>query len=55
LDLDSIASVDCPGVYNPATIGFSAQEALDISFEAGRNPQVVAFDISEFNLDIEKE
>jgi formiminoglutamase len=53
-DIDSVQSSDVPGVSCPALIGLTAQEALDICFESGRNPKVVLFDVSEFNPLIEE-
>lgn len=53
-DIDSIQSSDVPGVSCPAVIGLTAQEALDICFESGKNPKVSLFDLSEFNPLIEE-
>lgn len=36
------------------TVGISAQDALDICLEAGRNSKVVLFDLSEYNPVIEE-
>jgi len=52
-DIDSISGADAPGVSCPATIGLSAQEALDICFCAGQCKKVKLFDVSEFNPKIE--
>jgi len=52
-DIDSISSADCPGVSAPAAVGLTADEALQICFEAGKNPKVKLFDASEFNPEIE--
>ena len=53
-DIDSIASCDCPGVSCPAAIGLTAQEALDICFISGKNPDTKMLDISEFNPSVEE-
>lgn len=37
------------GVSCPATIGLTAEEALDICFWAGREQKVKLFDLSEYN------
>jgi len=52
-DIDSISGADCPGVSAPAVVGLTADEALQICFEAGKNPKVKLVDVSEFNPDIE--
>lgn len=52
-DIDSIQSSDCPGVSCPATVGLTSEEALRMCFEAGSNPNVALFDLSEFNPTIE--
>jgi formiminoglutamase len=52
-DIDSISGADCPGVSCPGTIGLSAEEALGMSMEAGKNPNTVLFDLSEMNVAIE--
>eukprot|EP01101_Sappina_pedata_P010129 TRINITY_DN6303_c0_g1_i1.p2 TRINITY_DN6303_c0_g1~~TRINITY_DN6303_c0_g1_i1.p2 ORF type:complete len:316 (-),score=121.55 TRINITY_DN6303_c0_g1_i1:1-864(-) len=52
-DLDSVRGSDAPGVSAPGVIGLSAQEALEICFEAGRCPKVKLFDLSEFNPTVE--
>jgi formiminoglutamase len=43
------------GVSCPANVGLSAQDAIDICFEAGCNPKVQIFDLSEFNPTIEND
>lgn len=53
-DIDSIQASDVPGVSCPAILGLTAQEALDICFEAGKNPKVSLFDLSEYNPLIEE-
>jgi formiminoglutamase len=61
-DIDSICSSYCPGVSCPGFIfhnilgivGLTAQEAFDICFEAGKNPKVKMFDLSEYNPKIEE-
>jgi hypothetical protein len=35
-------------------VGLTAQEAFDICFEAGKNPKVKMFDLSEYNPKIEE-
>ena len=52
-DLDSVDGAHAPGVSCPGVRGLSAQNALDICFVAGANPNVVLMDLSEFNPDIE--
>lgn len=52
-DLDSVASSFAPGVSCPGTIGLSSQDALDICFVSGFDPQVKLFDLSEYNPKIE--
>ena len=52
-DMDSIRFSDCPGVSCPATLGLSAENALDIAYSAGKNSHVVLFDLSELNPMIE--
>jgi formiminoglutamase len=38
----------------PASIGLTAQEALDMCFVAGAHPNVRLFDLSEFNPKIDE-
>eukprot|EP00753_Platysulcus_tardus_P009819 PLAT2327.2.p1 GENE.PLAT2327.2~~PLAT2327.2.p1 ORF type:complete len:201 (-),score=86.62 PLAT2327.2:77-679(-) len=52
-DIDSIRSADCPGVSCPATIGLTADDALDMCFRAGASGKVAMLDISEFNPEVE--
>ncbi|KAL6065220.1 Arginase [Balamuthia mandrillaris] len=52
-DLDAVRSSDAPGVSCPATIGLSAEDALEICFAAGKDPRVALFDLSEYNPQIE--
>jgi formiminoglutamase len=52
-DLDSVRASDAPGVSAPGSVGLSAQDALDMCFEAGRNPKVKLMDLSEYNPIIE--
>lgn len=52
-DIDSIQGSDCPGVSCPATVGLTAEEALDICYWAGKTPEVSLVDISEYNPAIE--
>lgn len=54
-DIDSVRASDCPGVSCPGVRGLSAQDALDICFEAGSNHRVVGLDISEFNPLVEED
>lgn len=53
-DIDSIEGAVCPGVSCPAVIGLSAQDALDICFNAGKHPNTRMLDLSEFNPNIEE-
>lgn len=53
-DIDCIASRDCPGVSCPAPIGLSAEDALEICYDAGKCNKVSLFDLSEFTPDIEE-
>ncbi|KAJ3295253.1 hypothetical protein HDU79_009574 [Rhizoclosmatium sp. JEL0117] len=48
-DLDAVKSADAPGVSAPSPMGLSAQDALEICFNAGTNPRVALFDLSEMN------
>lgn len=52
-DMDAIRASDCPGVSAPGACGLTAEEALALCFEAGKNPHVGLFDISEMNPAIE--
>jgi len=52
-DIDSIRASDCPGVSCPSTRGISAEDALDICYQAGLSNNIRIFDISEFNPRIE--
>jgi formiminoglutamase len=54
-DIDSIRASDCPGVSCPSVIGLTAQDALDIMYSAGGNPDIKIVDISEFNPLIESD
>lgn len=54
-DIDSIKSADCPGVSCPGSVGLTAEEALGICREAGRNKQVKLLDFSEYNPEIEED
>ncbi|KAJ3074626.1 hypothetical protein HDU98_010717 [Podochytrium sp. JEL0797] len=53
-DLDSIHGGDAPGVSCPSPNGLSAKDALEICFEAGKDPRVVLFDLSELNPEVEE-
>lgn len=46
-DIDSIRSSDAPGCSAPSPIGFTAEQALAISFAAGQNNSTRVFDIVE--------
>ena len=46
-DIDSVRGSDAPGVSCPSPIGLTADDALAMSYEAGRHPHVELFDISE--------
>lgn len=52
-DLDAVRSADAPGVSCPGALGLSSDDALEICFDAGNNPNVALFDLSEFNPEIE--
>ncbi|KAL3313879.1 hypothetical protein Ciccas_007513 [Cichlidogyrus casuarinus] len=54
-DIDAIRGADAPGVSCPAPRGFSADEALQMCFTAGKSSAVSLFDISEFNPAIESD
>lgn len=53
-DIDSIDSSSCPGVSAPATVGFTAQQALDFAFHSGKSLNVKLMDLSEYNPLIEE-
>lgn len=53
-DIDCIASCDCPGVSCPAPIGLSAEDALEICYNAGKCNKVSMFDLSEFTPAVEE-
>jgi formimidoylglutamase len=46
-DIDSIRSSDAPGSSAPSPIGFTAEQALAMSFAAGQNDSTRVFDIVE--------
>lgn len=46
-DIDSIRSSDAPGSSAPSPIGFTAEQALAISFASGQNSSTKVFDIVE--------
>lgn len=52
-DIDAVQGSDCPGVSCPGNVGLSAQDAMDISRMAGRNPKVLLMDVSELNPAVE--
>lgn len=54
-DIDCIASSFCPGVSAPAVRGFTADEALELSYQSGLWPQTKLLDISEYNPVIEED
>jgi arginase family enzyme len=54
LNLEAISCASCPGVANFSTLGLTAEEALEMSFVAGADPNVVLVDVSEFNPDAEE-
>lgn len=51
---DAISNAALPGSTWNSSVGLSAEEILDICFIAGRNPNVLLFDFSDFNPDIEE-
>jgi len=53
-DIDSIQSSTCPGVSAPATVGFTAQQALDFAFHSGKSFNVKLMDLSEYNPVVEE-
>jgi len=53
-DIDSIEGAHCPGVSCPAVRGLTAQQALDVCFEAGAHLKTRMVDLSEFNPDVEE-
>jgi formimidoylglutamase len=48
-DIDSIRSADAPGCSAPSPIGFSAEDAFEMCFLAGKKKETKAFDIVEVN------
>jgi formiminoglutamase len=46
-DIDSIRSSDAPGCSAPSPIGFTAEEAIEMSYISGKNPTTRFFDIVE--------
>lgn len=54
-DLDSVRGADAPGVSCPGVRGLSAEEALQMCRDAGENPRVKLFDLSEFNPTVESD
>jgi len=53
-DLDSVRGSDAPGVSCPGSDGLTAEDALQMMFQAGRNPRVRLVDLSEFNPHVEE-
>jgi formiminoglutamase len=53
-DLDSVQGSDAPGVSCASPTGLTAQEAIEIAFEAGRCAKVGLFDVSEYNPAVEE-
>jgi formiminoglutamase len=54
VNMEAMCSAASPGVVNSSSIGFSVEEMLELCFAAGADPNVVAFDVSEFNPDVEE-
>lgn len=54
-DIDSIRGADCPGVSCPGVEGLTADEALEMMFVAGQEPNVCLVDMSEYNPRIERD
>ena len=52
-DVDSIQGSDMPGVSCPSPIGFTANEATRMCYDAGREAAVSLVDFSELNVKIE--
>jgi formiminoglutamase len=52
-DIDAVQGSDCPGVSCPGSVGLTAQDAMDISRMAGKNPKVLLMDVSELNPVVE--
>jgi len=48
-DIDAVRSSDAPGSSAPSPIGFQAEDALGICFEAGRHETTKMLDIAEVN------
>lgn len=53
-NMEATASAACPGLAYSSSIGFTADEMLEMCFVAGTDPNVVLIDISEFNPDMEE-
>lgn len=49
LDIDSVQISDAPGCSAPQTLGFSASEAIEMSYAAGAHPRVDSFGIFELS------
>lgn len=48
-DMDSVKASDAPGVSAPNPIGFTSDDAIDISIIAGQDDRTKIFEISEVN------
>eukprot|EP01041_Mallomonas_annulata_P004139 gene4139-8227_t len=53
IHMRAINGIVCPGVSAPSTIGFNAEEILEMCFYAGANQNVALIDICDFNPDVE--
>ena len=53
-DLDCVSMAWAGGVSCPSPLGLTAQNALEICFNAGHNSKVQLFDLSEYNPKIEE-
>lgn len=49
LDIDSVRFAEAPGCSAPQTLGFRAEEAIEMSFLAGSHPRVRSFGIFELS------
>ena len=47
LDIDSVQSSDAPGCSAPQTMGFTAADVIEISYESGKHKKVCSFGIYE--------
>ena len=53
-NVDAISSAAAPGGASASSLGFTAEETLDMCFAAGADPNVVLFDVTEYNPDVEE-